>query len=81
LAETPPMSGDDPLGSHHFAIGRRVANEITLIEPSALFDTYRSLALRLGYRPCAPAPVSSKRITRNVRTRISQTPPSAMSAT
>jgi hypothetical protein len=33
------MSGDDPLGSHHFAIGRRVANEITLIDPSPLFET------------------------------------------
>jgi hypothetical protein len=55
------MSGEPPPGRRHVATGRRVRKEITVIDPASRFDTYSVRESRLGYRPCAPRPVRSKR--------------------
>src|SRR3954465_7359 len=40
-AETPPMSGEPPPGSRHLRTGLPVRREISEIDPSRRFDTYR----------------------------------------
>src|SRR5436190_24168183 len=79
-AETPPMSGLPP-GIVHVATLRLVAKRITETVPAARLETYRKRASRLGYRPCAPAPVRRKPVTRKREAAISHTPPNARSAT
>src|SRR5579875_758318 len=75
------MSGLAGSGSCQVLATRLVAKLITETDPASRFDTYRNLALRLGYSPCAPDPVWVKPITLNVRGFISQTPPLSWSAT
>src|SRR5207244_13383934 len=80
-AETPPMSGLPPPGIHHFRSTLRVRKLITEIEPSPRFVAYRSLPLRLGYRPCTPVPVRRKPTVFRRAPLISQSPPAFRSAT
>jgi hypothetical protein len=55
------MSGLAP-GIRHVATTRRVLKLMTDTAPSERSETYRKRSSRLGYRPCAPAPVLMKPI-------------------
>jgi hypothetical protein len=67
------MSGlDEP--SLQVRTTRRVAKLTTEIVPAFRFETYRRRASRLGYRPCAPAPVWRKPTTLKLLGSISHTP-------
>ncbi len=75
------MSGLPPPGMRHFPTTLRVANESREMDPSPRFVTYRTLASRRGYRPCAPLPVGMKPILRKLSPSMTQTPLLFMSAT
>ena len=74
------MSGLAGVGICQVAITLRVLKLTTEIVPAVRFETYSTEASRLGYRPCAPAPVCRKPLTRNVDGLISHSPPVCWSA-
>ena len=71
-AETPPMSGEPPPGRRHLRNGRRVRNEISVIDAlAAVGDVQRPARRGSGTGRGRRAPVRSKRILAH-RSRVDQ---------